>query len=110
MKIRYSQSRVVARVRHLDERRLEALIEAGAIRPAEVAGERQFSEADLARLELLCELAETFELDEEAAAMVIDLIDQIHGLRRQLRRLLAALEAEPEEVRARIRRALAGDE
>ena len=110
MKVRYSQSRVIARIRRLDERRLEALIETGAVQPAEVGGERHFAEADLARLELLCELIEDFDLDEEAAAMVIGLIDQIHGLRRQMRRLLAALEAEPEEVRARIREALAGGE
>jgi hypothetical protein len=33
----------------------------------------------------------------------MSLIDQVHGLRRQLRDLARAVEAEPEAVRARIR-------
>ena len=44
---------------------------------------------------------------EDAAALVVSLIDQIHGLRRQLRRLGEAVAAEPDEVRARVRARLA---
>ena len=106
MRARYTETHVIARVRGLSAERLRVLIDTGCISPAEISGERRFAEADIARLELLCELVEDFELDEEAAAMVLGLIDQIHGLRRQMRRLLAAIEAEPAEVRARIRRAL----
>jgi chaperone modulatory protein CbpM len=54
-------------------------------------------------LRLLAELGEDFDLDEEAAAMVMSLIDQIHGLRRQLRALGKAVAAEPEDVRSRVR-------
>jgi hypothetical protein len=38
--------------------------------------------------------------------MVLGLLDQVYGLRRQLRRLCDALAAQPPEVRATIKRAL----
>jgi chaperone modulatory protein CbpM len=73
------------------------------VAPSEREGRLAFAEADLARLQLLAELAEDFDLDEDAAALVVSLVDQIHGLRRQLRALAEAVTAEPEEIRARIR-------
>ena len=42
--------------------------------------------------------------------MVVSLVDQIHGLRRELRLLGEAVAAEPPEVRARIRDRLAAPE
>jgi chaperone modulatory protein CbpM len=47
-------------------------------------------------------------MDEEAAALVLSLVDQIHGLRRQLRGLGEALAVEPADVRDRIRARLTG--
>ena len=104
-----TEARVVARVERLTTRRLHAFIESGCVLPAERQGERVFAEADIARLELLCELAEDFDLDADALALVMSLIDQLHGLRREMRGLLRAVEQEPSEVRARIRSAVLGD-
>ena len=64
--------------------------------------------ADLARAQLLEELVEDFDLDPEAAAVVVPLVDQIHGLRHALRRLGEAVAAEHPEVRERIRARIAG--
>ncbi len=105
MTARLTETRVVAVVERLTSRRLDALVETGCVVPAEREGERLFDEADVARLELLCELAEDFELDEDALALVMSLIDQVHGLRREMRSLLHAIEQEPAEVRQRIRAA-----
>lgn len=103
MSVFYSETEVVARVEGLTVARLRAFVSARCLRPREREGRLAFVEADVARVRLLAELAEDFELDEEAAAMVLSLIDQIHGLRRRLRDLGAALAEEPEEVRARLR-------
>lgn len=106
----YSETEVVARVDGLTVARLRAFVAAECVRPSE--GERgpAFGEADLARLRLLAELSDDFDLDAEAAALVVSLVDQIHGLRRQLRRLGEAVAAEQPEVRGRIRERLAPPE
>jgi chaperone modulatory protein CbpM len=98
----YSETEVVARVSGLTVARLRAFVAADCVRPAEAGGRLAFAEADLARVQLLEELVEDFELDEDAASMVVSLIDQIHGLRRELRRLGEAVAEEHPEVRARI--------
>jgi chaperone modulatory protein CbpM len=99
----YSETEVVARVEGLTVTRLRAFVAADCLAPAERDGRLAFAEADLARLRLLAELAADFELDAEAAGVVMSLIDQIHGLRRQLRALGEAVTAEPEDVVRRIR-------
>lgn len=104
----YSETEVVARVEGLTVRRLRAFVSARCLAPAEREGRLAFAEADLARARLLAELAADFELDEEAAGLVVSLIDQIHGLRRRLRELGGALAEEPEEVRLRLRARLSG--
>jgi chaperone modulatory protein CbpM len=103
----YSETEVVAEIESLTVTRLRAFVSARGLAPAERGGRLAFAEADVARVRLLAELVEDFDLDEEAAALVVSLVDQIHGLRGRLRALGAALAEEPEEVRARIRDRLA---
>ena len=103
----YSETEVVARVNGLTVARLRSFVAADCLAPHEREGRLAFAEADVARAQLLEELVEDFELDAEAAAVVVSLVDQIHGLRRQLRRLGEAVAAEHPEVRARIGERLA---
>lgn len=98
----YSETEVVARVRGLTVMRLRAFVAADCLAPEERDGRLAFAEADLARAQLLEELVEDFDLDADAAAVVVSLVDQIHGLRRQLRQLGEAVAAEHPEVRTRI--------
>lgn len=104
----YSETEIVARVEGLTVTRLRAFVAAHCLSPDERDGRLAFDEADLARARLLAELVRDFDLDEDAAAVVVSLIDQIHGLRERLRALGAALAEEPEEIRGRIRDRLAG--
>ena len=99
----YSETEVVARVDGLTVARLRAFVAAECVAPAEQDGRLAYGEADVARLQLLAELAEDFDLDPEAAAVVVSLVDQIHGLRRALRQLGEAVAAEPDAVRDRVR-------
>ena len=101
-RVTYTETEVVARVRGLTVTRLRAFVAAEGIRPGEAEGRLVFAEADVARVQLLEDLVEDFDLDADAAAMVIGLVDQIHGLRRELRRLGEAISAEHEDVRTRI--------
>jgi chaperone modulatory protein CbpM len=105
--VTYSETEVVARVDGLTVARLRSFTAARCVRPELRDGRPTFGEPDLARLRLLCELAADFDLDEEAAALVLSLVDQIHGLRAELRALAEAIAAEPEEARRRIAEAAA---
>ncbi len=99
----YSETEVVARVEGLTVARLRAFVSAECVAPVEREGRLAFRDADLARLQLLDDLARDFDLDPDAAAVVVSLVDQIHGLRLQLRSLGEAVAAEAPEVRARVR-------
>src|SRR5260370_29433068 len=92
---------------------LEVWIEAGWVVPRRDADDQRFSDVDLARALLIRDLQHDMGVNEEGVSVVLDLIDQIHGLRRTLRELLSAVCEEP-ETRDRIvtsireRRSLAG--
>ena len=99
----WSETEVVAEIGPLTATRLRRLIALDCVRPAAEG----FSEADVARVRLLCELEDDLDIGEEALPVVMGLIDQLHGLRRQMRAMLRAVEAQPAEVRERLRRAAA---
>lgn len=86
--------------------RLRTWTATGWIRPARAEGRWVFTERDVARVELVRHLTDELELDAEQVPPVLSLIDQLHGVRGCLGDLLEAIEAEPEDVRARIRERL----
>jgi chaperone modulatory protein CbpM len=96
-----SEQDVVARVHHLTVTRLRVWVREGLIRPTETA--QGFSEADIARAELIVNLEDELGFAEEDVPVLLNLIDQIHGLRSELRGLLEALEDLPPDVRTTVR-------
>ncbi|HYJ59555.1 MAG TPA: hypothetical protein VEW64_09465 [Methyloceanibacter sp.] len=93
---------VVQRVQRLTVTRLRVWVAQGWIKPQDEV-ERSFSEADLARAALICNLEDQLGFAEEDVPVLLNLIDQIHGLRAELKGLLDALEDLPPEVRATVR-------
>ena len=91
----------LALARRLAERgdRLVLLARSDA-RAAELA--RTFPHAQL----LVADLAEGYHLDEEALNLVLSLVDQLHGLRGDMRAILDALAREPVETRVRLKTAI----
>jgi chaperone modulatory protein CbpM len=90
----------------LDRRELTRWVDNRWVLP-ELHGETWlFHEMDVARVELILEIRHEFAIDDEALPMVLGLLDQVYGLRRQLRRLCDALAAQPPEVQATIKNAL----
>jgi chaperone modulatory protein CbpM len=61
-----------------------------------------FHEVDVARVELIIEIRREWALDDEVMPLVLGLLDQVYDLRRQLRRLCDAIEAQPPEIRTAI--------
>lgn len=97
-----SERDICAQVRQVTVRRLRVWVRQGWIRPA--AGDKSgFSEADLARAALIRDLEDTLGFDEEQVPVLLNLIDQIHGLRAQLQTLLEAYEGLPEDSRKHVK-------
>jgi chaperone modulatory protein CbpM len=97
---------LLGRVRGLDRRELAHWVENRWVLPEQRDDTWLFRPVDVARVELLQEIRHEFAIDDEAVPMVLGLLDQVYGLRRQLRRLCDALASQPSEVQEAIRRAL----
>ena len=97
-----SERDIVAKVQQLTVTRLRVWVRQGWIRPAAKA-EQPFSDADMARAALIRDLEDKLGFDEEQVPVLLNLIDQIHGLRSELKTLLEALDELPEDVRASVK-------
>ncbi len=97
-----SEQDVVARVQHLTVTRLRVWVDQGLIKPGDEAAP-SFSEADIARAALIANLEDELGFAEDDVPVLLNLIDQIHGLRAELRGLLEALDDLPADVRTTVR-------
>ena len=98
----YSETDVLTAIPRLTLLRLTRFVAARIVLPLVSDAGPAFRRIDLARIELLCDLTEEFDLDDDVLGLVISLVDQLHEARRDLRAICTALAAEPPEVRARI--------
>ena len=104
----FTQRQVIAAVPGLSPARLAAFLDADLMVPAQSTAGPMYRPVDLARLELLCDLADQFELRADALGVVIGLIDQLHAARLRLHAMAQAMEAEPQDLRARVGARLVG--
>ncbi|MGB0631814.1 MAG: chaperone modulator CbpM [Alphaproteobacteria bacterium] len=81
---------------------LRLWVERGWVAAEEVGDSYRFRDIDVARIELISEFRSTFALSENALDVVLPLLDQVHGLRHQVRRMAEAINDQPEDVRQRI--------
>ncbi len=103
----FESHEVLLRAR-LDAASLDAWIEAGWLAPRQAGPERAFSELELARVCLIRDLREGMGVNDEGVAIVLDLLDQVHGLRQALRRVSSALLGLPEPLQQEILTRLQG--
>jgi chaperone modulatory protein CbpM len=97
---------LLRRVHGLERRELVQWVENRWVLAERHGGDWLFRDVDVARVELILEIRHEFAIDDEAVPLVLDLLDQVYSLRRQLRRLCDALAAQPEEVQQRIKATL----
>ena len=98
----FTQEQAIAAVPGLSLARLAAFLDSGLIIPLTSTDGLKFRPVDLARLELLCELADHFDLEADALGVLIGLIDQLHTARLRLHAMAQAMEAEPQDLRQRV--------
>jgi chaperone modulatory protein CbpM len=80
----------------IDAKVLDEWVEAGWLIPDQIDTGQRYSEVDLARAHLIRDLHE-LGVNDEGIPVVLDLIDQIYGLRRMLRGLLSTIKAQQRE-------------
>jgi chaperone modulatory protein CbpM len=97
-----SERDLLTRVQRLTVTRLRVWVAQGWIKPADERAQN-YSEADLARATLICNLEDELGFAEEDVPVLLNLIDQIHGLRAELKGLVDVLEDLPPDVRATVR-------
>lgn len=97
--MKLGEREVVARVRRLNLRELRLWVREGWIRPAQGEEGPLFDDLDIARIRLVCDLRKEISLGPDAVPVVLSLLDQVHGLRRQLRGLADAVDRQPEDIR-----------
>ena len=98
---------LILEIRELSISRLHKWIRLGWVRPERREGAAYFHDVDIARVRLLNELEQALEFDDDTVPLVLSLLDQIHGLRNELRSLALAVEEQSPPVRERIRTAYA---
>jgi chaperone modulatory protein CbpM len=78
----------------LDHETLEVWIEEEWLVPSGTPPELAFSEADLARAQLIRDLIEDMGVNDEGVGVILSLVDQMHGLRKALAETLNAVRAQ----------------
>lgn len=77
-------------------------IERGWVIPERSQDAYWFQEIDIARVLLIQEFSTDLNLNEDAMDVILPLLDQMHGLRRQLKHVVQAINTQPENIRQNI--------
>jgi chaperone modulatory protein CbpM len=86
------ETREFLQAARIETEALDAWIEVGWLMP-QYNGEGGFSDVDVARARLICDL-QGIGVNDDAMPIILDLIDQMHGLRRTVRALLSEVAAQ----------------
>ncbi len=97
-----TEKELIETVTRLTSDRLTEYLAAEIVIPEQSDQGMVYHSIDVARLELACELHEQYDMEADALSMMISLIDQMHGLRAELREVLNAVETQPEPVRQQL--------
>ena len=75
----------------LDRETLEVWIEEEWLVPIGISTDLTFSEADLARAKLIRDLKQDLGVNDEGVGVILNLLDQVHGLRRALAEMVQSV-------------------
>ena len=98
---------VIRLIGGVQEADLRHWIEERWVRPETASEGYVFREVDVARVRLIVDLRRELAIDEEALPVVLQLLDQVYTLRRRLRAMSEALDAQAPEVQEAVRVRLA---
>jgi chaperone modulatory protein CbpM len=93
---------VIALFADLTQVELITWVERGWVLPDATGGSLEFHEIDVARVRLIHDLRRSMEVGEDSVPLVLSLLDQLYEMRCQLKAVLLAVEAQPNEVQQAI--------
>jgi chaperone modulatory protein CbpM len=85
-----------SRQARVDNEVFEQWVEEGWLIPHQDPAGRRFSDVDLARAHLIRDLRD-LGVNDDSIPIILDLVDQLHGLRCVLRELLSTIRAKRQE-------------
>lgn len=93
---------ILTAVEDLGADELTIWIESGWVCPEETIPAPKFSAVDVARVRLIHECIYELGVEIDTLPLVLSLLDQVYGLRRELAVLVEAIDELPEETKATI--------
>ncbi|WP_160011185.1 chaperone modulator CbpM [Rhizobium sp. 18055] len=81
---------------------LEFWIEQSWIVPDMTGGEPSFRDADVARGQLILDLLDRMGVNEAGVDVIMELIDQLHGMRETMQDLVRAVRSQDEDTQMKI--------
>lgn len=103
--MRWTETEVVAEVTEITLRRLRLWVRNGWVIPAAGDEGPRFDALDIARIRLVCQLKDEMNVNDDAVPVVLSLLDQVYGMRRELKTLAQAIDQQPDTVRDQVREA-----
>ena len=97
-----SEDEFLASIR-VDRPTLMVWVSSGWLRPAQRQEVLVFSDIDLARARLITDLVGPLGVNADGVDIILDLLDQMHGLRAAINGIERSLATQPEDVQYRIR-------
>lgn len=91
-----TETEILTRINRLTQERLTVCIARAWVRPQRSAIEHVFDEADVARLRLIVDLTEDMAVNDDSVPLILNLIDEVSGLRRRMHVVNAALAETPQ--------------
>ncbi len=93
---------IISSIAELSHEDLQAWIHEELVRPSEHQGTFLFDDQECARVQLICTLHYDMDVETNTLPIVMDLIDEVHEHRRQLRKLSNAILAQNADVRTAV--------
>lgn len=90
---------VVDMIEQLTRDELEIWIKYGWVKPLQTRREIQFNRMDIARIRLIADCRFQLDIEIESIDVVLTLLDQVYGLRSELKTLVDAINMQPIAVR-----------
>ncbi len=97
-----AEQELIDAIDRLDAEALQRWIGQGWVLPQADGEALRFDGVDIARVRLICDLHYELHIEESSLSVVLSLMDQLYEVRRAMRRLVVAVEAQPEDVRTAI--------
>lgn len=100
--MRRDELTVLASVENISLRQLRSWVRKGWVRPVKDRQREVFTDTDIARVRLICHLKHDLRITDDAIPVVLSLMDQVYGLRREMRILGKAIEQQPRDIQRAI--------